>query len=116
MVMLAVLYPAHCFWYQLLIGLDIFSHWMHMYASLIGGSKSHKLIDLSSNPVLYIYYHNKLVLFTLCALNESFFCGMYLWYFGEGPEITVAGHTYGAWAWMVYVSFVPMAIKQVCRS
>ncbi|GFR98571.1 CDP-diacylglycerol--inositol 3-phosphatidyltransferase [Elysia marginata] len=55
------------------------------------GSSSHKNIDLSANPILRHYYHNKVILFTMCAANELFFCMLYLNYFTGGPAILGIG-------------------------
>lgn len=34
-----------------------------------------------------LYYTSKPVLFTMCAVNESFYASLYLLYFTEGPLI-----------------------------
>lgn len=41
-----------------LISLDLASHYMHMYASLESGSKSHKLVDQKRSKILNLYYSN----------------------------------------------------------
>ncbi|KAG6046745.1 hypothetical protein E4U17_007786 [Claviceps sp. LM77 group G4] len=80
LVFLSSAFPRWAILFQGLIALDFSSHYMHMYATLVvGGShSSHKNIDKSQNWLLNLYYTNKGVLFTLCALNELFFIGLYL--------------------------------------
>ncbi|GBC08061.1 hypothetical protein RclHR1_00790011 [Rhizophagus clarus] len=75
---LATKYPSWTILFQLLISLDLSSHYMHMYSSLTSGSSSHKNIDKSSNRILRAYYSNNVVLFIFCALNELFFVALYL--------------------------------------
>lgn len=43
MVILAVFYPGYALFFQLIITLDIGSHWIHMFSSLTKGSASHKV-------------------------------------------------------------------------
>ncbi|KAG5951776.1 hypothetical protein E4U53_002274 [Claviceps sorghi] len=80
LVFLSSAFPRWAILFQGLIALDFASHYMHMYATLVvgGSDSSHKNIDKSQNWLLNLYYTNKAVLFTLCALNELFFIGLYL--------------------------------------
>ncbi|KID75831.1 CDP-alcohol phosphatidyltransferase, partial [Metarhizium brunneum ARSEF 3297] len=80
LVFLSSAFPRWAILFQGLIALDFSSHYMHMYATLVvgGSDSSHKNIDKSQNWLLNLYYTNKNVLFTLCALNELFFIGLYL--------------------------------------
>ncbi|RHZ71185.1 hypothetical protein Glove_261g68 [Diversispora epigaea] len=71
-------YKSWAIVFQLLISLDLSSHYMHMYSSLTAGSTSHKKISKSSNPILRAYYSNNNVLFSFCAFNELFFVALYL--------------------------------------
>ena len=41
-VYLGVLYPQYTVFWQILVSLDLSSHYMHMYAMLSAGSTSHK--------------------------------------------------------------------------
>lgn len=75
-IMLAILYPNLCLVFQLLLCLDMSSHWIHMYTSLSSGSSTHKT---TVHPFLKLYY-SKPILFTLCAANDSFFCCLYMMY------------------------------------
>ena len=47
-------------YFQMLIALDFSSHYMHMYATLVMGGRgqSHKNVS-SKNPLMYLYYTNK---------------------------------------------------------
>ncbi|XP_012941283.1 CDP-diacylglycerol--inositol 3-phosphatidyltransferase [Aplysia californica] len=100
------LYPSYMLFFQFAMALDIFSHWMHCQGSAVSGQTSHKTIDLAKNPILYHYYHSKVVLFTMCAANELFFCMLYLMYFTTGPIVPVLG--VGLWK-LVAVLTGPLA-------
>ncbi|RYP14028.1 hypothetical protein DL765_006631 [Monosporascus sp. GIB2] len=80
LVFLSSAFPRWAIVFQGLISIDFASHYMHMYATLaMGGSEtSHKNVDKSRSWLLNLYYTNKAVLFTCCALNEAFFIGLYL--------------------------------------
>jgi len=75
---LASAYKPWAIVFQLLISLDLSSHYMHMYSSLTAGATSHKQISKSSNPILRAYYSDNKVLFAFCAFNELFFVALYL--------------------------------------
>nr|XP_044987783.1 CDP-diacylglycerol--inositol 3-phosphatidyltransferase isoform X2 [Jaculus jaculus] len=60
LVNLALLYPRATLLFQLSMSLDVASHWLHLHSSVVRGSESHKMIDLSGNPVLRIYYTSRL--------------------------------------------------------
>lgn len=53
---LCYFYPYWIFMWQLLIALDISSHWVQMYCSLLHGETTHKVTDLSANPLMRFYY------------------------------------------------------------
>lgn len=74
---LCLLYPMWTPVFQILIGLDLSSHYMHMYASLSCGEESHKKIE-KSQWLLHFYYSRRDVLFVICFLNELFYFGLYL--------------------------------------
>ncbi|KAI1000492.1 hypothetical protein K3495_g7699 [Podosphaera aphanis] len=80
LVFLSSAWPRWALLFQGLISLDLASHYVHMYATLImGGSQtSHKSVDRSRSWILNLYYTNKTVLFIFCALNETFFIALYL--------------------------------------
>ncbi|XP_067883336.1 CDP-diacylglycerol--inositol 3-phosphatidyltransferase [Heterodontus francisci] len=87
LVNLSLLYPQYVFLFQLSMILDISSHWLHLHSAAMKGSKSHKKIDLSGNPILRVYYTNMKVLFLMCAGNEFFYAMIYLLNFMEGPLV-----------------------------
>ncbi|XP_061159369.1 CDP-diacylglycerol--inositol 3-phosphatidyltransferase isoform X1 [Syngnathus typhle] len=89
LVNLALLYPSYAFLFQLSMCLDIASHWLHLHSSTVKGSASHKSIDLSGNPLLRIYYTNKVVLFFMCMGNELFFCLLYILHHLQEPSALV---------------------------
>ena len=51
-------------------------------SSLTSGARSHKRITKEQSRILWAYYHDTRVLFTVCAMNETFFVCLYLmkWY------------------------------------
>lgn len=73
------------FTFQVLVTIDIASHWIHQEVSLMTGKTSHKTIDLNANPILRLYYTNRTVLFGMCFANEVFYVSLYMLYFYEGP-------------------------------
>ncbi|KAJ4863361.1 CDP-alcohol phosphatidyltransferase domain-containing protein [Trichoderma breve] len=91
LVFLAAAMPRWAIVFQGLIVLDLASHYMHMYASLVvgGAGTSHKDVANSQHWLMRVYYTNKIVLFSLCALNELFFIACYLVSFSSptGTEI-----------------------------
>jgi len=80
LVFLSSAWPRWAIIFQGLISLDLASHYVHMYATLImgGADTSHKKVDKSRSFILNLYYTNKTVLFLFCALNELFFIALYL--------------------------------------
>ncbi|CAG5127972.1 unnamed protein product [Candidula unifasciata] len=110
---LCQLYPTYMLFFQFAMALDIFSHWMHCQSSIERGSTSHKKIDLSANPFLRYYYHNKVILFVMCAANELFFCMLYLTYFTGGPTIPLLG--FGLWT-LLCVVCAPLSILKMVIS
>ncbi|KAJ1330432.1 hypothetical protein BSLG_009350 [Batrachochytrium salamandrivorans] len=55
-VYLATQYPLYAFPLQMLTALDLSSHYMQMYASLIYGHASHKTVSASAPWMLRMYY------------------------------------------------------------
>ncbi|KAF5397066.1 CDP-diacylglycerol--inositol 3-phosphatidyltransferase [Paragonimus heterotremus] len=88
---LSCFYPAYVFLFQMSMLVDISSHWLHMHTSVLGGRQSHKCIDLNGNPILCLYYQNKVVLFLMCAGNELFYSCLYIRHFLSGPLIFGGG-------------------------
>ncbi|KAF9005576.1 phosphatidylinositol synthase [Cyathus striatus] len=75
---LASAYPDYALLFQFLIALDFSSHYMHMYSSLVTGSRSHKLVTSDVSRILWLYYNDSRTLFFMCAGNELFFVALYL--------------------------------------
>ncbi|KAJ7109305.1 CDP-alcohol phosphatidyltransferase-domain-containing protein [Mycena epipterygia] len=71
-------YPDYALYFQFLIALDFSSHYMHMYSSLVTGSRSHKLVTGDVSRILWWYYNDPFTLFVVCAGNELFFVSLYL--------------------------------------
>jgi len=55
-MVLCTFYPEFTLLFQVVVALDISSHWMQMYSSLLHGENSHKVTDLSANPFMRLYY------------------------------------------------------------
>ncbi|KJX98306.1 cdp-diacylglycerol-inositol 3-phosphatidyltransferase pis like protein [Zymoseptoria brevis] len=91
LVFLATAKPAYSIIFQGLISLDLASHYMHMYATLVmgGQDQSHKNVDAKRSWIMNLYYTNKTVLFIACAANELFFIALYLLCFSS-PLVTPA--------------------------
>nr|CAH8826907.1 unnamed protein product [Trichobilharzia regenti] len=79
-------YPSYMFFFQVVMIVDIASHWLHLHSSVLSGSSSHKIVDLNSNQFLRLYYTNKVVLFLMCAGNELFYTMLYVSHFYPGPK------------------------------
>ncbi|GAA5992397.1 hypothetical protein JCM11641_002730 [Rhodosporidiobolus odoratus] len=75
---LASAYPSLAILFQFLISLDFSSHYIHMYASIVSGSKSHKTVTKKQSWILWSYYNNSNTLFLFCAFNELFFVSLYV--------------------------------------
>lgn len=73
-VVLAHFYPSYILLFTFLVTLDMFSHWYHMYASLLLGLGSHKEC---TNPLLKFYY-KKAPLFLACAGTELWYMSLYV--------------------------------------
>lgn len=110
LVTLTSFYPDYRFLLLLSIVIDISSHWAHIWAGLLRGKTSHKLIDANENAILRIYYSSKTVLFTMCAGNEMFYGFLYLLHFYEGPVVPIYGGV-GIVRLIVYVT-APIGITK----
>lgn len=111
---LCYFYPKYMLFFQASMAIDIVSHWFHLQSTLMTGKGSHKVLDLSANPILRHYYHNKIILFVMCSANELFFCMLYLCYFTDGPTILFG---LGLWKLILYVcaplSFIKTGISLI---
>lgn len=76
---LCTVYPKWMLAFQLLNGLDLSSHYMHMYASLSQGATSHKAVDRAKvGFFMWLYYTSRPAMFVACAGNELFYICLYL--------------------------------------
>lgn len=85
LMVLCTLYPQYMLLFQLSAILDIASHWMYVWVTCLQGRVSHKFIDPAANPILSVYYTSRPLLFFMCAMNELFFCALYMRHFTTGP-------------------------------
>ncbi|CCK68416.1 CDP-diacylglycerol--inositol 3-phosphatidyltransferase KNAG_0A07630 [Huiozyma naganishii CBS 8797] len=101
---LSIAYPRLCVVFQLLLGVDLSSHYMHMYSQLSAGSASHKSVSKESSKLLHLYYTRRDVLFCVCFFNETFYAGLYLAVFENH-------YTFGKW--LVIISTPLYLFKQL---
>jgi CDP-diacylglycerol--inositol 3-phosphatidyltransferase len=59
------------FAFQMLIALDLASHYCHVYSQLLSGTSSHKKMDADENWILKIYYGSQKVFD-----SPAMFCSM----------------------------------------
>lgn len=85
---LSSVYPKWAIMFQSLIALDFASHYIHMYSSMVAGSKSHKTVSKKQSRILHSYYTNSNTLFLFCAGNELFFVCLYLAHWYDQPLLT----------------------------
>lgn len=76
-------YTDYFFVLQMLLIIDIVSHWLHFFSSTIQGKISHKRIDSQSNLLMRIYYENKLILTSVCAMEQIFYCSLVVYHFEQ---------------------------------
>lgn len=94
-------YPDYAMVFQFLITLDFSSHYMHMYSSLITGSRSHKAVTSDVSRILKLYYDSR-TLFVMCAGNEMFLVALYLMKWVHTPLSTSIGMDVAylsGWTW-----------------
>ncbi|XP_022204805.1 CDP-diacylglycerol--inositol 3-phosphatidyltransferase [Nilaparvata lugens] len=110
-VTLSYFYPQYMFFFQLSSAIDISCHWIYLHSSMLQGKTSHKFVDLSGNPIMRLYYTNKLVLFSMCAGNEAFYASLYLMHFTPGPIVAGIGLFD-----IVCIATAPVAFVKTCIS
>lgn len=74
------LYVDYFFVFQMLLVIDIVSHWVHFFSASLQGKVSHKISDRQTNPLMRLYYESKLVLTTVCAIEQIFYCSLLVYY------------------------------------
>lgn len=111
-VYLSILYPNFYIGFQILVSLDLASHYVHMYAQINSGSNSHKNLNKDANWLLKFYYESRTFLFWVCAFNEIFYVALYLYHFDyfyiPGTDIDVS-------LFLVFTSAPIWAFKQFCN-
>lgn len=90
LIILAKFYPAYTRWFIVLMLLDIVSHFLHIYSSLLHGKRSHKTISTHQHWLLRLYYDSKPVLFTLCVGSEA----CLLWFYLQHFEASISESAY----------------------
>lgn len=74
------LYVDYFFVFQMLLVIDIVSHWVHFFSASLQGKVSHKISDRQTNPLMRLYYESKLVLTSVCAVEQIFYCLLLVYY------------------------------------
>ena len=110
-IVLAHFYPQHILAFTALVTLDMFSHWYHMYASLLLGLGSHKEC---TNELLRFYYW-KPALFIMCAATELWYMSLYVLAHTEGPPVAFVGGPVGAVRLCLVLCTPFFAFKQVAN-
>jgi CDP-diacylglycerol--inositol 3-phosphatidyltransferase len=77
--------------------LDFVSHWIRMYSTLVANVASHKDTRVIKNPLLRIYYGNRMVMAVLCLGNELFYIFLYALHFFEMSPLFVTA----AWIFLI---------------
>lgn len=72
------------FFIQLLLAIDIVSHWLHFFSANIQGKTSHKSQDGETNYFMRLYYENKLILTLICAFEQIFYCSLLVYHYEPG--------------------------------
>lgn len=80
LVTLGHLYPSYLKLSLLLLSIDITSHWLHFFSSKMQGNESHKSISVR-DITMRLYYQNKIVLTSVCAMEQLFYASILIFYF-----------------------------------
>mmetsp|Transcript_25677 Transcript_25677/g.50135 ORF Transcript_25677/g.50135 Transcript_25677/m.50135 type:complete len:221 (+) Transcript_25677:76-738(+) len=113
---LAGLYPAHEFTFNMLLALDIASHYARVYSQLLAGISSHKNVSDKEVWLLQMYYGSQKVLFTFCLFNESFFVILYVLAFSDTQSPHFAANVRWIFAPICWYVCAPiMVLKQACN-
>jgi len=113
LMILGHFYPNWMLAFQLSAAIDIASHWLHMHSHDLKGSKSHKSVSKTTNPILRLYYTSRNFLFFMCAGNEGFYTMLYLLHWSYGPIIPII--RVGVWQVLVVVC-LPIAVVKTAIS
>lgn len=84
-IVLSQFYPKWAFAFQMFVILDICSHWLFVYDSVLHDRSSHKAVDEETPAVLRLYYSSRPILFLLAGGTELFFILLYGLHFTKGP-------------------------------
>lgn len=106
------LYSKYIFIIQLLLVVDIVSHWLYFFAASIQGKKSHKSSSSETNKLMRLYYENKLVLTSVCALEQLFFASLLISNFENNYFIHLV--TALSWPGLVFKNYIN--ILQICKA
>lgn len=72
---------------MLLLVIDITSHWLHFFAAKLQGKESHKSTsNENSSTFMRLYYSNKLILTSVCAMEQLFYGSILMAYFERDTQ------------------------------
>lgn len=75
------LYSEYFFVFQILLAIDIVSHWLHFFSANLQGKQSHKSsFDRETNYLMRLYYEKKIILTSVCAMEQLFYCSLLVIY------------------------------------
>ena len=103
---LGVLYPSIAQVCVLLTALDIASHWCHMYASLVSGGTSHKVLSNHHNWLVRSYYANRIFMGTCCVSCEVLYLSLYALHFPLFQEWVIPNSSW--WKKTFYLLHSPL--------
>ena len=69
-MVLSAKFPDHFFACLALLLLDIGSHWLQMYTSVLASRKSHKDVAANANIILRLYYTDRIFMGVCCVSAE----------------------------------------------
>lgn len=75
------LHSGYMFVFQILLAIDVVSHWLHFFSANLQGKQSHKSsFDRETNYLMRLYYENKFILTSVCAMEQLFYCSLVVIY------------------------------------
>lgn len=112
LIILSSFYKSYFMWFLGLVLLDVSSHWLQTYSSLLLISKNPDIVNhkelKEKFAILDLYYKNKFVLFNTCLWAEVFLLLLYLNHFYPFLMLNV-NYTY-----FFYFTFAVYVFKQIC--
>lgn len=101
------LYSGYIFVFQILLAIDIVSHWLHFFSANLQGKQSHKssFDRETTNHLMRLYYENKFILTSVCAMEQLFYCSLVVIYYEKSY------HYYQPLYWLVVICLPAVIFK-----